>query len=190
MCISIIIISAIPAMGNPTQFLKNDTVPELETRLEPLDDENDNNIIITQGPMFKSYSKVTLLNGTDSEMKLIQRHLDRKLLRPLIIFRNVEIKVVNLSFRVEYKKDAKNNSRFSYKTTNGTLVPNKNVAPQEIVNSTIIKNQKHTVTVENMTGTFTFHRIRLIDLFAPLFRKLFQPARFTFSGTYEKITYS
>ena len=187
LCICVIIASTIPVMG---QSVITDRSLSLKSDVKKIDIESQMNgkvFFETIGPVSKKYSKVTLIDGSESQMNRIQRHLDRKLFRPLIIFRNVIIPVKNLTFTVEYLRNVENNSRFSYTTLNMTEWEKIN---DTLENMTIINNIKHNITVENMTGFFIFHRIRLINLRAPLFRKLFHPAKFTFIGTCEKITYT
>lgn len=192
LCVCIMTIGAIPAIGIPEEI---DVEPELsdyiEDILESSDETYGDNFTITMGPVSKIFSNVELINGSETQMELINRHLSRKLLRPSAIFRYVPIFVKNLSFTVEYKQDVRDKSRFSYYTINATVIYNETTGEYEnLTNISYIYNEIHTVTVENMTGLFIFMRIRLLNLRFPLGRKLFHPARFAFFGFCDKITYS
>ncbi len=189
-CMSIITVGVIPAMGVPS-FL--DEYPELkpyvEEFLESYDVNYSENTGIISGPVLKTFTNVELLNGSAGQMNLINRYLSRKLLRPMAILRNVPIFVENLSFTVEFKRNVRNNSRFSYFSINYTVTVDEN-GMYNMTDWTSIGNEPHTVTIENMTGFFIFFRVRAFNLLAPLFRKFYWPASFGFVGFYDKITYS
>ncbi len=158
--------------------------------LETIDETEKDNIIITLGPISKKVSNVKIISGPETPVKLIQRHLDRKLLRPLAIFRTVPIFVNNLTFEIEYIKNLKNGSRYSYVTVNATVIYNESGEFENLTNLSLMVNKKHTVTVENFTGFFIFMRFRLFDIKAPLFKKFFRPAKFGFLGFCDDITFT
>ena len=180
-----------PVMATPSYTYANSELTQyLEKVLESSNQTFGDNFIITIGPILKIFTNVELINGPESQMKLIQRYLDRKLLRPLGILRVTPIFVENLSFTVEYKQDVKNESRYSYITVNGTMIWDENGNYQNITDISYNANNKHTITVENLTGFFMFWRFRLFNFGAPIPYKFFKPAKFTFIGFCESITIS
>ena len=136
-CIFFLTMATCPSMGLP---LKLDNMPDnmsnIEDILDPIEETENDSLLLTSGPMSNLYTKVALINGSDKQMNLIQRHLDRKLLRPLILFRNVMVYVRNLSFTIEYKQDLKNNSRFSFLTSNATIIRDEDGMIEELLNQT------------------------------------------------------
>lgn len=194
LCICIITIGAIPAFGAELK-----SIPEIEQDFPFVDEAikslEENNtfgdcFIITEGPVLKLYSKVDLINGSESQIKVIERNINRRLLRASIILPYVGIFVSNLTFSVEYKQDiVKKKSRFTYFTANASIIYDENGTYQNLTNESFIRNDPHKVTVENFTGFFIFMKARLFALSAPLFMKFFQPARFVFAGFCDKITF-
>jgi hypothetical protein len=180
-----------PVIATPSRSDTNiEFTQYIEKVLKSTNQTFGDHFIITLGPVLKIFSNVELTKGSESQMKLIQRYLDRKLLRPLGILRVTPIFVENLSFTVEYKQDVKNGSRYSYITVNGTVIWDENGIYQNITDISYNANKKHTVTVENLTGFFMFFRFRLFNLGAPIPYKIFQPAKFTFIGFCDGITIS
>jgi hypothetical protein len=184
-------ISGIPEV-TANEFISLD--PELPLAQETAALINDSSLgdyfVTIIGPISKLFTQVELINGSESQMQLIQRNLDRKLLRFSLILRNIPVFVENLSFSVEFIRDVRNRSRFSYITANGTTIYDGNGTYQNLTNISYIRNEIHSVTIENLTGLFVFIRIRLINIRAPFLEKVFQPARFAFVGFCQNITIS
>ncbi len=179
-----------PVIATPSYSYTNSELTQyLEKVLEFNDQTFGDNFIITIGPVLKIYTNIELINGLESQMKFIQRYLDRKLLRPLGILRVTPIFVENLSFTVEYKYNFNNNSRFYYETLNGTVTLDES-GFYNFTNISYILNEKHKITVKNLTGFFIFWRMRLFNLGGPISLLLFQPARFNFVGFCDSITVS
>jgi hypothetical protein len=193
LCVCIFVFGSIPALGAPPiDDLELDM--EIISHIEKMLDEGNQtlgaNIFITHGPVLQLYSKVNLLEGSENQMWLINLYLSRKLIRPLLIVKNIPIFVDNVSFTVEYKKDVRERSRFSYITASASVIWNNTSGVYEgITNYSFVNNKVHKVNVENMTGFFIFTRIQMVDRYQQFFRKLFQPAKFTFFGFFDKITY-
>jgi len=191
LCFCFMTMGVIPVIGSPSiPDIDPELTPYVQEILESSSKSYGDYFIITVGPVLKIFSNVELISGSQFQMKLIKRHLDRRLLRPSVIFKAVPIFVENLSFTVEYKKDVRNNSRFSYFSGNATVIYNETGAFENLTDYSYIVNKIHKITVENMTGLFIFFRVRLFELTAPLFRKIYQPARFCFIGFCDGITVS
>ena len=195
LCICIITIGTIPVVAAELKSIPEDITQDFPFVDEAIKSLEENItfgdcFVITGGPVLKLYSNVDLINGSKIQTKLIERNLNRRLLRASIILPYVGILVSNLTFSVEYKKDiVKNKSRFTYFTTNASVIYDENGTYQNVTNLSIIRNDPHKVTVENFTGLFIFMKARLFVLRAPLGTKLYQPAKFAFAGFCEKITF-
>ena len=194
LCICILILGTIPVIGaelKSTPEIKQD-FPFVDEAIKSLVENETlgDCFIITGGPVLKLYSNVDLINGSESQMKLIERNLNRRLLRLSAILPFIGIYVSNLTFSVEYTQDIiKKKSRFTYFTVNVSVIYDENGTYQNITNLSIIRNDPHKVTVENFTGLFIFMKARLFKLSAPLGTKLFRPAKFAFAGFCDKITF-
>ena len=196
LCVCIFAFGPLPTISaTPIDNLDLDL--EISEKIENLIDAANitlgDNFFVTEGPASKIYSKVELLEGSENQMNKINRYLNRKLLRPLIFLRQIPIFVENLSFTLEFKRDVRNRSRFSYITLNASVKWNKTTGEFEgfdIKNTSHIFNKAHKVNVDNLTGFFIFQRLRLYDGNQPIFWKFFQPARLIFIGFCENITYS
>lgn len=194
-CVCIFFFGSIPALGfNPIDNLEID--PVIDKKIDNLFEEANitfgDIFCLTNGPASKIYSKVELLKGLENQMNKINRVLNRKILRPLIFLRQIPIFVENLSFTIEFKRDIKDRSRFTYFTTNTSVKWNETTGEFEgfdIKNFSHILNKAHKIKIENMTGLFIFQRFILFDKNQPIFWKFFHPAKFIFIGFCEKITY-
>jgi len=190
LCIGLLTMSAIPAFGAELKSIQQD-FPIVDEALTSLVENNTwgDNFIFTGGPVLKLYSKVNLISGSENQIKLIERNLNRRLLRFSAILPAILIYASNLTFSVEYKIDIPRNiSRFTYWTANASVIYNES-GTQNLSNISFIRNDPHKVTVENFTGFFFFTRARLFSLRAPLFTKFFQPAKFAFAGFCDEITF-
>jgi hypothetical protein len=194
-CVCIFAFGSIPALGvNPINNLDIDQ--DINKKIDNLFEEANitfgDIFCLTNGPASKIFSKVDLLGGSENQINKINRVLNRKILRPLIFLRQIPIFVENLSFTVEFKRDVRNMSRFTYFTTNTSVKWNETTGEFEgfdLKNFSHILNKAHKVKIENMTGLFIFQRIILFDRNQPIFWKFFHPAKFIFIGFCEKITY-
>ena len=194
-CVCIFAFGSIPALGfNPIDNLNLDQ--DIKKKIDNLFEEANitfgDIFCLTNGPASKMYSKVELLEGSENQINKINLVLNRKILRPLIFLRQIPIFVKNLSFTVEYKRDVKNRSRFTYFTTNTTVKWNETTGEFEgfgIKNFSFKFNKIHKVKIENMTGLFIFQRLLLFDRNQPIFWKFFHPAKFIFIGFCDNITY-
>ncbi len=190
LCVLIITMGLTPVRATPSCSITNSELTQyLEKVIKSSNQTFGDNFIITIGPVLKIFTNVELINGPESQMKLIQRYLDRKLLRPLGILRVIPIYVENLSFMIEYKYEVKNDSRFSYETLNGTITLEES-GYYNFTNISYQINEKHKITVENFTGFFLFWRMRIFNLGGPISMILFQPARFYFIRFCDSITIS
>jgi len=194
-CVCIFTFGSIPVLGfNPIDNLDKD--PEINKKIENLFEEANitfgDIFCLTNGPASKIYSQVDLLEGSEYQMNKINRVLNRKILRPLIFLRQIPIFFENLSFTVEFKRDVKDRSRFTYFTTNTTVKWNETTGKFEdfdLKNFSHVLNKVHKVKIENMTGLFIFQRFVLFDRNQPIFWKFFHPAKFIFIGFCDNITY-
>ena len=194
-CVCIFAFGSIPALGfNSIDNLNldQDINKKIDNLFEGANITFGDIFCLTNGPASKMYSKVELLEGSENQINKINRVLNRKILRPLIFLRQIPIFVENLSFTVEYKRDVKNRSRFTYFTTNTTVKWNETTGEFEgfgIKNFSFKFNKIHKVKIENMTGLFIFQRVLLFDRNQPIFWKFFHPAKFIFIGFCDNITY-
>ena len=194
LCVCIFAFGSIPVTGE-TPIDKLEIEPELKSYIDQILENNNQTFgdyfFLTNGPVLKIYSNVELLNGNENQIERINRHLSRKLFRPGIILRYIPVIAENLSFTVEYKKDVRAKSRFSYMTASATVIWNETTGEYEgLKDYSYVVNQIHKIKVENMTGFFIFQRMKLFDINAPLFRKILQSAKFWFFGFCDIITYS
>lgn len=187
-CVVSLTICAVPAMGIDV----NDKISELNQNLNKyvdLDDIDINEtlnytVLFTAGPIRKTYSDIKIINGSESEMLLLNKFLKRSIFRPIIPL----LIVNNLTFSVEYLKES-NNSKFSYITAHMNYsdymnyinnYTGNNSYINETFNESFIVNKPHKIIVENFTGVFFFKRARFIR-FLPKFI-MFEPAYFSFAG--------
>ena len=196
LCVCIFVFGSIQTISaTPIDVLDLD--PEMSEKIENIIEVDNmtlgDNFFVTDGPASKLYSKVELLEGSENQISRINRYLNKKLLRPLIFLRQIPIFVKNLSFTLEYKLDLRTRSRFQYFCWNASVNWNKTTGEFEgfgIKSSSHIFNKAHKVNVENLTGLFIFQRFRLYNENQPIFWKFFWPARLTFIGFCDNITYS
>ena len=192
LCVCIFGLASIPATG---EAQINDLDQEIKSYIEQiLDYENQtlgNYFFLTDGPILETYSNVELLNGSESQIEKINQYLNRKMLRPFLFLKVIPVFVENLSFTIDYKKDVRTNSRYSFFSMSATVIWNETSGEiGGIKNFNFKTNKVHKLNVVNMTGIFIFQRFRLYERSAPLFRKLFQPAKFMFIGFCENIYYT
>lgn len=193
LCVCIFSIGSIPVTGeSPIDELDFDQ--EIKSYIEQLlDIENQsigNYFFLINGPVLKTYSNVELLNGSEFQIEKINRYLNWKLFRPVIFLKYTPVFTENLSFTLDYKKNVRTNSRYSYVTLSATVIFNETSKEYEgIKDINHFINQVHKINIVNMTGIFIFQRIKLFDRTAPLFRKIFQPAKFLFIGFCDNIDY-
>ena len=192
LCISMILIGSINAIGaSPISTSKQNEL--LQQAIEVTEDENltlGEKFIITMGPVSKLFSDVELLDGDASQIKIIERNLDRKLFRFSRFLPFIFVPVFGLNFTVHYKKALENGSKFSYITVNSSVVyDNETGEVVNVTNSTYVYNAIHKVKIENFTGIFIFQRARLYDRSMPLGKRFFMPARFIFFGFCDNVTY-
>ncbi len=140
---------------------------------------NETHILVTNGPVNKFITEVTITNGSSPQVDKINKLLERRIFRFIIplSFARVE----NISFTVEYKRDPIFDfSRFSFYTMFADV---KNFSLEDPINSSFSNwtmiYTVHTINVEDFNGWFFFFGGKPLR---------FRPATFMFIGTYEKMT--
>jgi len=190
-CICLTLVSSYSAIAIPEEF---DIVDEIKPQAMEMIESNNitigDNLFVTVGPVSKFYTDVELTDGSPTQMNLVQRHLDRRLFRPLLIFKYAFVFVQNLSFTVEYKRDVSDRSRFNLMTINASIVHDENGSFENIVNYSYIINRKHSCSVENFTGIFLFSRLRIYDKYQPRGYRIFTPANIAFYGFCDELTFN
>lgn len=150
-----------------------------------------NYIIITDGPISRLFAKVNIQDGPLLITLLINRNLNRRILRLSALLTKITYPISKgINFTVEYKRNVRNNSRYSYLTTYFKVLYDENgsVIGFDLENRTTIYSKAHKIKVENFRFAFTFKRLQLIWLRAPLGQKIFNPARFVFFGICDNVT--
>lgn len=184
-------VGVIPAMGFPSElYVDSEVKPYIEEIFETYNETYGDYFVLTYGPVSKTYADIELTEGSQTQINLINKYLDRKLLRPFLLFRTVVIFVNNLSYTVEYKKDLDNSSKYSYFTVNATVKYNESGDVENVTNVSGIMNKKHAIYTQDMIGFFIFWKFKLYDFKAPRFNRLFCPARFSLLGFSNKIIIS
>ena len=134
-------------------------------------------VLSTGGPLPWRITKITIYDGPLSQVRKINKIINRKtlqFLRPVTF-----VPVTHLDFSVNYRRDILfARSDFSY---GSTLVEYVNGS---MVNRTSIVNEEHTLQVTDFTGMFIFLRGK-IKPFRP-FR--FRPPQFVFVGNCKNVT--
>jgi hypothetical protein len=138
-------------------------------------EENETNLG-TFGPVSPLFniSKITLLNGSASEIEKIERILKNRILQlilPLTI-----IKCNDLDFSVSYLKNVPFFLPIIRHLSYGTTIYKDFHFP---FNKDSILGKSHTIVVDGFNGYFTFARLRIIKG---------SPALFAFSGNYDNVT--
>ncbi|KYK27624.1 hypothetical protein AYK20_02535 [Thermoplasmatales archaeon SG8-52-1] len=162
-------------------------------------DENDdtgnnsygNYLIVIDGPISKLITKVTITEGPLLITLLINRNLNRRFFRLSTILPKMFYPVLKgINFTVEFKRNVRNNSRFYYLTTFSKVLYDENGSFNglDLKNATIITAKAHKIKVENFKFAFSFKRFQLIYFQAPLWQKIFNPARFQFLGFCDNVT--
>jgi len=190
-CVVSLTICAVPAMGIDV----NDKISELNQNLNKYVDLNDINetlnqtVLLTLGPINKIYSKIEIINGSESQVSVLNKFLKRSIFRPIIPM----VYVNNLTFSVEYLKEPAN-SKFNYVTFHMNYSdfinftdddPENDPDINETVNESMIMNIPHKIIVENFTGIFVFMRLRFIRFWPKL--NFLEPADFVFGGFCEEL---
>lgn len=150
-----------------------------------------NYIVITDGPISGLFAKVTIQDGPLLITLLINRNLNRRILRLSALLTKITYPISKgINFTVDYKRNVRNNSRYSYLTTYFKVLYDENgsVIGFDLENATTIYSEAHKIKVENFRFVFTFKRLQLIWLRAPLGQKIFNPARFSFFGICDNVT--
>jgi len=128
----------------------------------------------TAGPISQKFTTINLENGSPSDIKMIQRFIDSKLIQfviPLFV-----LPVNHLNFSVTYEKNIHlpRSSKAFYSSIgfydNG-----------ELTNATTFINQQHTVILKEFAGYFLFSKSHPFQI-----NKGFQ-AKFMFVGSCEHI---
>ena len=144
---------------------------------------------VTVGPVLKIYTDVDILDGPALKVIRIKRNLNRRLIRSSIILPVLLIRVKSLDFTVYYKKDLKNNSRFSYATLFGEAVYDEEGNYLNMINETYYNNKINKISVENFSGLFIFFRIRVFRLIPFIHNHRFlTTAQFCFTGFCDNVT--
>jgi hypothetical protein len=162
-------------------------------------DENDdtsnysfgNYLIAIDGPISKLITKVTITEGPLLITLLINRNLNRRIIRLSAILPKMFYPVLKgINFTVEFKRNVRNNSRFYYITMYSKILYDENGSfiGFDLINATTIPAKAHKIKVENFKFAFSFKRFQLIYFHAPLWQKIFNPARFLFFGYCDNVT--
>jgi len=147
-----------------------------------------NNFVITGGPVLKLFTSVKILDGPENQTVKIEKLLNRKFVFMSRIFGAYPVYVKGLNFTVEYKRDARTFSRFSFASVNATLIY-KNETFENFTGMVNHTNEKHKIKVENFTGMFLFVHARLFKGILVGAHLIFNPAKFVFVGGCDKVTY-
>ena len=147
-----------------------------EKLFDYLESDENETTLMTFGPISPLFNitKITLLNGSSSEIEKIERILNNRILQ--LILPLTLIKCNNLDFSVSYLKNIPFFipiiRHFSYCTT---IYKDSNFP----FNKDSIFGKSHTIEVDGFDGYFAFARLRLWKG---------SPALFSFSGNYDEVT--
>ena len=138
-------------------------------------DENET-ILMTVGPISPLFniSKITLLNGSSSEIEKIERILNNRILQ--LILPLTLIKCSGLDFSVSYLKNVPYFIPIIRHLSYCTTIFKYSNFP---FNKDSIFGKSHTIVVDGFNGYFMFSRVRLWKG---------SPALFSFSGNYDQVT--
>ena len=138
-------------------------------------DENET-ILMTVGPISPLFNitKITLLNGSSSEIEKIERILKNRILQ--LILPLTLIKCNNLDFSVSYLKNVPFFIPIIRHLSYYTTIYKISHFP---FNKDSIFGKSHTIVVNGFDGYFAFARLRLWKG---------SPALFSFSGNYDEVT--
>ena len=188
-CLFILTLSSVSAIEiNATSDLKDkEKVIETLNGINEDDQTLKDYIFLTLGPVKKQYIDVEIHEGKFIPKKIIERNLNRKLLRFSIFLPFILIPVEGFNFTVTYKKDTSLTNKYTYITYFGETVYDENGTLINVTNSTNYTCIKHSVKVENFTGFFMFFRMQIRILRAPIGRKIVPP-QFVFLGFCDKVT--
>ena len=189
-CISMLMIGAIPAYGlNEDTDLedKNEIVEKVENYLT--EGYTPDYFVITSGPAFKLLSSVEL-EGPENQTVKIDKLLNRRFVLFSRMLPVYPVFVHGINFTVEYKRDVRNLSRFSFYSYNTTILYNESGKLKNITDDVNISNIKHKIIVHNFSGLFIFNRAKLVRRFPSLQGLFFKPADFCFMGGCDSVTYT
>jgi len=145
--------------------------------------------VYIRGPVSKIYTDIKLINTSFLQKKLIERNLNRRLLRLSILLPTVIIPAKNIDLTIIFMKNIGNSSRISYNTTIWKNIYDEN---GKLVNLTLEqtkKNEIHIIKIQNFTGIFMFQRVKLFSLREKMDSKILRQARFIFNGWCEGYTF-
>jgi hypothetical protein len=147
-----------------------------EKIFDNIESEENETILMTLGPISPLFNitKITLLNGSSSEIEKIERILNNRILQlilPLTI-----IKCSGLDFSVSYLKNVPFFIPIIRHLSYWTTIYNDSNFP---FNKDSIFGKSHTIVVDGFNGYFTFARLRIWKG---------SPALFAFSGNYDNVT--
>lgn len=189
LCVSILTISAIPTMMAKPNLHINKEI-ELEDRYDdPTGNYTYGNFSVgTTCPASKKYYSLNITEGAANVIKIINRNLDKKLLRLSLIIPMVIIPVKGLDFTIEYKQNSSNESKFWFHTFIEDVNYDENGTFVNVTDLRGVKNKVHNVTVENFNGVFIFKRFTVFRYWRAL--GFMSPARFTFNGFCDNVVIS
>ena len=189
--IAIFIVGAIPISGDLID-VQQDIKEKLIKNIDFFIDDNNgigNFGFISIGPVSKLYVKLESIEGTESNVELIQNCMNK---RPPFIARilpTYPIFASRINFILSFKIDVKISPRKMYLTGSGEYIFNENGIPVDIVNLTYYRNEIHRVKVTNFTGIFVYNKAQLIKGILPRPKNLLWPARFSFMGVADNVEY-
>ena len=194
LCISIMIIGAIPVTGMyvPEDLESEEARSYVLEKAQDLADDNftlPSKFIMTFGPVSKRITEFTALDGPEEKIVKIEKLMNKKFVLFSKILPFYMVTVFGMNFTIEYKKDVRNGSRLSYASVNCSVIFNETDEPVNITNFSYIRNDIHKIKVENFSGTFMFTRGRFFRGLLASTHWFFIPARGIFAGYCDKVTY-
>jgi hypothetical protein len=163
--------------------------------IDEIDDKGNysfgNYFFVTTGPISKLFTKATVTDGPFLISILINRNLKRRFIRLSAFLPKMHYPVLRgINFTIEYKRNVNNFSRFYFSTFFGKILYDENgsFVGLDFRNATTIICKKHKINVENFRVLFSFKGLQLISIRAALGQKIFNPARFEFSGFCDNVT--
>lgn len=191
LCVCILIVSAIPAMGINVGIKRDLELNDVKDFVDPTGNYTFGNFSLrTVGPVSKKYVNAEVTDGPARIVKIINRNLDRKLLRLSWLLPFLFIPVNGINFTVQYIKDSSNESKYIYMTNLSEVVYDENGSIAGYVNGSTIYNEVHNITVENFQGFFIFYRAKIYSREMPKGKRWFNPPFFLFAGFSDKATIS
>ena len=193
-CVSIMLIGALPAssISIPETIEKNCSKSHILEKAKEILEENltlPSNFVITFGPITKSITDLEILDGAENEKAKIEKLMNRKFVLFSKVLPAYVVPVFGMNFTIEYKKDVRNGSRFTYSTSNGSVIFDESGNPIDMTNFSYIRNTIHKIKVENFTGLFMFMHGKFIRGLIGRGHWFLIPALGSFAGYCDKITY-